>query len=710
MRGDTSNHTRRNGNGADGRHDHPETPVRIRSGHPPGWLLAVAGLCIAVVLSMHALNAWVARTELPSLLPETSVEILDRRGDLLRPYTVDDGIWRLDIELESVSHRYLDLLLAYEDKRFHAHSGVDLLAAGRAFWQVLRYGRMVSGASTITMQTARLLEASGTGSWRGKLRQIRLALALERHVSKEDILGLYVQLAPFGGNLEGVRAASLAYFGKEPTRLDLSEAALLVALPQAPEARRPDRFRDAARAARDRVLDRALERGLAPLDAVQRAKSTPPPDRRRDFPALAAHLSDRIAASAPERRIHRLTLDKRLQSKLQTLAARHVDRSDPQATVAIVVADHQTGEILGHVGNAHAQGDGRPGWIDMTRAVRSPGSTLKPLIYGLAFADGLAHPDTLIDDLPATFSGYRPTNFDGQFRGTVTIRDALSLSLNIPAVRLTGALGPHRLVAALKRSGAAVHLPGQATPGLAVALGGVGVTLEGLVALYAAIGNGGLAVDLSPHPRESDPGRPVLSPEAAWYITDILRNIPPPHGASDLGIAYKTGTSYGYRDAWAVGFDGRHVVGIWTGRADGTPIPAMSGATSAAPLLFEVFARLGARPSAHSAPPDTVLQVSGGRLPKPLRVFGRPLDKVAANAPRVVFPPDRAQFPDLEIGVRVQAGTPPFLWMVNGTPQITRSRRRNDILTLSPGWHRVTVVDSVGKSASVTVSAGRLTQ
>ncbi|MCA3453449.1 MAG: transglycosylase domain-containing protein, partial [Rhodobacter sp.] len=309
------------------------------------WLLALAACLWLAALARDAADRWVAATVLPPLLPETSVEVLDRNGVLLRAFQVEDGRWRLAVDQGSVDPAYLAMLVAYEDRRFHVHSGVDLRALLRAAVQAAWNGRVVSGGSTLTMQVARLLENGGTGQVSGKLRQMRVALALERRLSRQQILGLYLNLAPFGGNLEGVRSATLAYFGKEPRRLTPAEAALLVAIPQSPEGRRPDRHPDRAEAARSRVLHRAVGAGLIDADQAAAARTEAVPDRRRPVPALAPHLADRMRAADPGLRRHHLTLDARLQAKIETLAAEAVAARPEALQVAIVIADHRSGEV-----------------------------------------------------------------------------------------------------------------------------------------------------------------------------------------------------------------------------------------------------------------------------------------------------------------------------------------------------------------------------
>ena len=658
-------------------------------------------------MARDGVDRWIDATVLPPLTPAISQEVLDRNGTLLRAYMVEDGRWRLGVMLDQVDPFFVALLLEYEDKRFYQHGGVDPQALLRALGQAVWNGHVVSGGSTLTMQVARVLEGSGTGRVAGKLRQIRLALALERHLTKDQILQLYLLLAPYGGNVEGIRAASLAYFGKEPRRLTPAEAALLVAIPQSPETRRPDRS-DLAKAARDRVLNRARSDGLIDADQAQAAASEAVTTRRAAFPTLAPHLSDRVLAEEPQAGRHVTTLDKGLQTALENLASLAVQGMGARLQVAIVVADHGTGEVLASVGSAGYQGGDRLGFVDMTTALRSPGSTLKPLIYGLAFDEGLAYPETLIDDRPTDFNGYRPQNFDRQFRGKIRVRDALQLSLNIPVVALTDALGPAKLLQAMDRAQMKSALP-MGQPGLAVALGGIGVTLEDMVQLYAAIARGGVVQPLT-HRLDAPKveGQRVMTPVAAWEVGDILAGLAPPPGAPSNRLAYKTGTSYGHRDAWAMGFDGKHVIGVWMGRADGTPVPGAFGADLAAPVLFEAFARLKPALDPQPAPPPQALMLANAQLPQPLRHFRSRQAAFAADAssPEVAFPPDGAEVELLPEGLMVQVagGTAPFTWLADGAPVITAQTEATAMLpALGRGFITLSVIDAEGRSARTRV-------
>ena len=666
-------------------------------------LLVTAGLRIGA-------DRWIAATDLPVTLAETSTEVRDRNGTLLRAYTVADGIWRLQPRLDQVDPGFVDMLIRYEDKRFYRHAGVDPLAMLRAVGQALWNGRTVSGGSTLTMQVARLLEDGSTGKWSGKLRQMRVALALEQRLSKAQILTLYLTHAPYGGNLEGVRAASLAWFGKEPRRLTPAQSALLVALPQSPETRRPDRHPQAARAARNRVLTRMARQQQLPETEAIAALNGAIPRQQVSFPQLAPHQSDRLVAEDRTLRRHDVTLDAGIQSALETLAAKTVGDAGPRASIAILAADHQTGEILASVGSArYDDGQARQGFVDMTRAIRSPGSTLKPLIYGLAFDQGLAHPETLINDAPVSFGRYSPQNFDGMFRGDIRVRAALQQSLNIPVVKLTQELGPARVMAALERAGIDARLPG-GVPGLAISLGGIGLSLHDLVQLYATLAQGGQGPALRARQLgDTATSERIMSDVAAWQVANILSGLAPPPGARSGVLAYKTGTSYGHRDAWAIGFDGRHVVGVWMGRADGTPVPGAFGGELAAPVLFEAFGRLKPDFEPLPAPPPATLIVSSAELPLPLQRF-RPRNasfEVSPDAPELVFPPDGAHLAaaDTSLTLKLRGGSAPFLVLADGRPVLTGVRQR-EIELPSPGlgYSTLVVVDRDGKSDRVTIS------
>ncbi len=694
------------------------------------WFACGAGVLVASLLAGALGWFWVetriAKTDPAALVGEIDVSkvVLDRHGELLRAFQTPDDRWRLPVRLDEVDRRFIDMLLAFEDQRYFVHDGVDLGALARASVQALTNGRIISGASTLTMQVVRLLREAPTRDLGDKLTQIFGAYALERQLSKDEILNAYLLRAPYGGNLEGVRAASLAWFGKEPARLTPAQAALLVALPQSPEARRPDRFPGRAKIARDRVLDQMARLGVLDKEAAQAAKRDPIPRRRRDVPIVAPHVSLAAVAAAPDQNIVRTTLDRSLQKGLEALAAGHAAAISQQASVAILVVDHRTGEVLARVGSPGLLDEARLGYVDMTRALRSPGSLLKPFIYGLAFEDGIARPESLIDDRRETIEGYSPTNFDQSFQGTVTVREALQLSLNVPAVKVLAAVGAPKLLSRIRAAGARPRFPKGEAPGLAVGLGGLGLTLWDLVRLYASLAEGGMSVDIieSDVAREGegsggdDHRRRVLASVANWYVGDILLGTPAPKNASGEGIAYKTGTSYGYRDAWAIGYDGAHVVGVWVGRANGTPIAGITGHQTAAPILFEAFQQVDVRRTPLWRRPAGALSQTTSELPGPMRRvrLARRLRRSAKdwNAPEIFYPPNDALV-ELEreddatlspLVVKIRRGKPPYSWFVNGAPVVGEARRKSLFWTPNEvGPATIVVVDSSGRTDRIRV-------
>jgi penicillin-binding protein 1C len=679
--------------------------------------MALAFVC---VLSMSAFGAWVwSLGPLPlAQAQQVSTSVVDRNGKLLRAYAMADGRWRLPVDARTgVDPGYLKLLLAYEDRRFRSHAGVDPLALGRAALQLLTRGHIVSGGSTITMQLARLMEPRRARSVYAKLRQMVRAIEIERQFSKDQILDLYLALAPFGGNFEGVRAASLGYFGKEPKRLSLAEQALLVALPQSPEMRRLDRYPETARAARNRVLDRMVEEGVVlPDDAVQ-AKAVAVPRLRKPMPILAPHSADQAVANVKEAPVIALTLDSSLQKVLEALARDRALALGPDISVAVVAVDNESGDVLAHVGSPDYFDERRAGQVDMTRAVRSPGSTLKPFIYGLAFEDGFVHPESLIDDRPVRFGSYAPENFDMSFQGTVPVRKALQLSLNVPAIELLDRVGASRLSSRLKQAGANLVLPKDEVPGLAMGLGGVGVSLLDLVQLYSGIARLGSTKPLREIVWKDDVREPLrlMDQVAAWQVGNVLIGTPPPENAAHNRIAFKTGTSYGYRDAWSVGFDGRITIGVWVGRPDGAQVPGLVGRTAAAPILFDAFARTGKLPAPLPKAPKGTLVASNAKLPLPLRRF-RPTGELVRTggeqALRIQFPLNGSRIDAAStaesrfsaLPVKVAGGVLPMTMLVNGVSVGEIDGRRQRLIDPpGAGFVRLTVQDATGAADTVVV-------
>jgi len=695
---------------------------RVNPGHEggagrPRAIVILAGAIIAVI---GAFALWIISLgPLPlEQARQVSTTVVDRNGKLLRAFAMADGRWRLPVDAKTaVDPGYLKLLLAYEDRRFYTHAGIDPLALGRAAFQLITRGHIVSGGSTITMQLARLMEPRRERSVYAKVRQMVRAIELERQLSKDEILDLYLALAPFGGNLEGVRAASIAYFGKEPKRLSLAEAALLVALPQSPETRRLDRYPEAARAARDRVLDRMVEDGNVSREDAGLAKAVTVPKLRKPMPILAPHSSDSAIAIVKDAPVIQLTLDSSLQKVLEALARDRALALGPKISVALIAVDNESGDVLARVGSPDYFDERRAGQVDMTRAVRSPGSTLKPFIYGLAFEDGFVHPESLIDDRPIRFGNYAPENFDMTFTSTVPVSKALQLSLNVPAIALLDRVGASRLSSRLKQAGTNLILPKDEAPGLAMGLGGVGVSLQDLAQLYAGLARLGSTKPLREIVNAKDDRDPMrlMDQAAAWQVGNVLIGTPPPENGAHNRIAFKTGTSYGYRDAWSIGFDGKMTIGVWVGRPDGAPVPGLVGRTAAAPILFDAFARTGKLPAALPRPPRGALVASNAKLPLPLRRF-RPIGELVRTdsdrAPRIQFPLNGSRIDVDRTGggqfsampVKVAGGILPMTVLVNGASAgEIDSRRQRLVDPPGPGFARVTVIDAAGAADTVVV-------
>ncbi|WP_051957855.1 penicillin-binding protein 1C [Desulfobacter vibrioformis] len=544
--------------------------------------------------------------------------IVDRHQVPLRAFADKTGVWRYPARPGQVSLLYLQALLAYEDRWFYYHPGINPLAVCRAFFQNLAHGRIVSGGSTLTMQTARLLDLGEQGhspSCSGffprmgvKLRQMFRALQLEYHFTKDEILGLYLTHAPFGANIQGIRAACYTWLGKDANEMTRAEAALMAVLPQAPSRYRPDRHPDRAAQARDKVLDRMARFGIWTPDQIRAAKQEPVIAFRFPTSMTAPLAARRLKAIYPDAEVIATFIDENLQMHVADLLRAYMDRLPPKQSGAVLVVNHKTLEIEAYAGSADFFNSSRRGHVDMIQALRSPGSTLKPFIYGLSMDQGLIHSHSMLLDVPRYKKNYDPGNFTRGFSGPVTVTRALQDSLNLPAVQVLEAFGPGRFHDRLRNAGAWFQFEGK--PNLSMALGGVGTSLESLVTLYTAIGRGGIAGKPRLCPMEPVQERYLMSPGAAFIIRDILsRPFPGRQGvgrlSGALSMAWKTGTSYGFRDAWAMGLKGDYTVGVWIGRPDGSPSPGQYGAITALPLLGQVMESFAAG-TGTLKPPESV--------------------------------------------------------------------------------------------------------
>lgn len=678
---------------------------------------------VAIVLAARiTLEAILFVCPLPDMsrIKDLSPVVLADDGSILKAYLTNDGKWRMRTRVSDVSPLYLAMLLSYEDHRFYSHDGIDFAAVLRAVWSLVRTGHVVSGASTLTMQAVRLLDGQQPGLI-GKLRQALLALKLEHSFDKNTILSFYLTLAPFGGNIEGVRAASWRYFGKPPARLSVAQAALLVALPQSPEQRRPDRNRRNSRIARNHVLERALRRGVLTRNAALAAMQQPVVDGRDRFSFIAQHLSDRLHLAHPHQVVIRTLIDYSLQRQLGEIAADFVHAQPDPANIAILVIRKADCAVRAYIGGGDYFDRTRAGMLDLVRAIRSPGSALKPLIYAMAFEDRIVHPATIITDHVVDYNGYRPENFDRSFGGEMTVHDALVRSVNTTAIQLLDKVGPQRFIRRLTAAGIKIKLPhGDAPVGLAVGLGGLGINLENLATLYLGLARGGLVRPLR-YLKTSPPGHDLrlTAPDAAWAVINILADSPPTPGRAKLRardghrrIAYKTGTSYSYKDAWAVGLDDDDIVAVWVGRPDGVGRLGQTGSSVAVPIMYRVFDKLPVPEHGVAAarPRDSILSRSTN-LPPRLRRF--PSHVLESNRAHVT--PLQIQFPldgstirlNSADGVRdclsfwASGGRPPLHWYVDGHPVPWQPDPAHVLWApQGRGELQVTVIDADGFKAS----------
>ena len=669
------------------------------------FLYWISGLLLTILLLITTLFI-LDRCCPPVLEPlqNTSRVVTDRNGQWLSAFPNSDGRWRFTARIEDVDQEFIDTLVFFEDQRFYSHHGVDLLAMLRAAYQWLANRRIISGASTITMQLARLLEPHPR-TLASKLIESLRALQLEYHFTKTEILQMYLTMAPYGGNLEGIEAASLAWFNKHPRTLSNAEAALLAVLPQQPSRLRPDRHPQSAREARTKVLKRLQLHGHLDQPQVEEALREPVPARRYSFPSHAIHLSRHAVASDKAEQVE-TTLDAAIQQRIERLATRSAGSWEAGVTMAALVVENSNGEIIAYVGS-HDQFDTQAsGYIDMVQAVRSPGSTLKPLIYGLGFELHLIHPRTLINDIPHLFGDYAPVNFDGRYTGNVTVVKALQHSLNLPAVAVLERVTPALAADRISRAAGALKWKGGGKAGLPLALGGVGATLQQLVTLYSAFPRGGKAI--MPMWRQADLSKqrqtPLLSAKAAGWINRILIDIPPPleHEASRSSIAYKTGTSYGYRDAWAIGYNAKYTVGVWVGRPDGKPRPGNAGRDVAAPLLFDIIEFLPAGRERLPAP-------WYGAAPPALRHFEAEVEHQSLVPLQIRVPGGGGRIRPVggcfsaALQFSVSPGDPPYYWFINGEPMQQTQQPGFEWVPDSAGQVDVRVMDANAREGGAAV-------
>lgn len=561
------------------------------------WLVATGLALVATAAILDHLFPFPEH----KLTPPSSTRVLDRHGQPLRYFLASDDMWRFPVTLDQVAPDFITALIASEDRHFYHHPGVNPFSALRSLWLNIRYHRTISGASTIPMQLARLADPKSR-TWKAKIIESFRAIQLCFHYSKEQILTWYINLTPYGANVVGVGAAAWYYFDKTPQGLSLGEIALLTVLPRAPNRYNPIKHPEKAKEVRNRVLRHFGEQNIFESWRIAQSLERPLLAKRAQIPRQAPHFSYWLYANSPAKAVISSTLDSSMQSIAEKQVQNRIDslRREAIGNVAVVVLDTRTREVLAHVGSANFWDNSHQGQVDNCLSKRSPGSTLKPFLYALAFDQGHLIPDSVLLDVPTDFAGYTPENYGRSYLGLVTARDALSLSLNVPAARLLSQCGLHAFYNLLGHAGLSTIDKPPAHYGLSLALGGCEVRLIDLVTAYTALVQGG---SFQPFVLELDgknlSGQSLFSPEASRLTLDILSTVTRPTQAQaweftrDMpAVAWKTGTSFGHRDAWAIGLSQDLAIGVWVGNPDGSQCQNISGVRHAGPLLFDLFRTL----------------------------------------------------------------------------------------------------------------------
>ncbi|WP_284388138.1 penicillin-binding protein 1C [Algimonas ampicilliniresistens] len=640
-----------------------------------------------IMVAVVALTlGWLCVPVLPSDADTVSSVLRDRDGEVMHIASVEDGRIRLPANLDRIDPAFIEALVAMEDKRFYSHVGFDPMAIGRAIKSNLSAGEVVSGASTITQQLGRQYRPRPR-TMPTKIVEALEAVRLDLRMSKTEQLERYLTRISYGSNIEGIEAASRLWLGKSPRYLTTDEIALLLALPQSPEARRPDRNPIAAKAGRDRILDRMAQEGLIDPQVAEASKTQPVPTRRESLPNrdLLAYQTFGDGIS---------TLDAAEQARVARVLSDWTRKRPVPVNAAAMIVHLPTREVRTLVGTGARDHAG--GWIDMTDRVRSPGSTLKPFIYAMAQDDGALDLESAVRDAPTRFGAYRPENFTRRYHGTVTVREALQHSLNVPAVTALHAVGADRFRAALAAAGpqARGRIGDTKGEGLALALGGTGLSARDLALLYTALGNGGEAGPLRFKPDAPDDGSyQLVSRETADAVVDALRGAPVPKGFANMSgvgrIAYKTGTSYGFRDSWAAGLAGEYAIIVWTGRPDGAPRPGSTGRGSAAPLLFDIAAPL--------IMPERDHRLS--EAPTALKTVAAQTDR----GPVILFPADGTDVLESDRGLSISVDSDEAVQLfVSGEP-VRREAGLAVWKPKSPGFYQVSAVDALGRSTNANI-------
>lgn len=627
------------------------------------------------------------------LYTKTSHVLYAKDGQILS-YTLsyDDKI-RFKTTVDDVDPIYLNMLLASEDERFYSHLGVDPIAIVRSLFTNLRQGEVVTGASTIAMQVCRLLEPKPR-TWWSKIKEGFGAIYLTLAYGRETLLNIYLTKAPFGANIEGVKAASLTYFKHLPKRLSPAEASFLVALPRSPEIMRIDREVNLKRAInyRNLVLDEALKSNILSKDLVTLAKKAPLPTRMHKIKQQAFHFLQRAIAKEPYTFEHYSNLESKVQSTLNVIAKDFKQSSNPKEELAVVVIDNDSHQLVGYLGSK----DYIDTQYDLTQAIRSPGSALKPFAYTLAFEKQILHPKTIINDVKQNFFHYAPQNFYKTFKGQIEAQQALVLSLNIPAVMIMQRLGPQFFVDRLNSVKYQLVL-NDIKANLPVILGGVGINLFNLTNLYAALANDGEYYTVKELKGESCVKYKLFDSNSARATYDILQN----HQRNQVlthKVSYKTGTSYGYRDALSIGSLGHLTVGVWVGKLDNSPNLFATGETKATPILFKLFSALEVKVKEKSCLP--AIGALSSMAPMSLKYFnhfenyGLKTDELTISYPHNGDRIKKGFAPF--VFVQIIGGVPPYELYLDGVKQ-----EYLDKLDINErGFYDLMVLDSSGSIAS----------
>ncbi|WP_415714253.1 penicillin-binding protein 1C [Maridesulfovibrio sp.] len=593
------------------------------------YLFIFAGVLFFLIASFFALDFLFPFPE-HKLHPPVASVIRDHEGKVLRIFLPTDGARRMHADFDKISPVLKKTLIASEDQWFESHPGINPVSIIRAAIMNIAAGRVVSGASTIPMQIARMAEPKNRTLW-SKIIEAFRALQLKRHHSNDELLEFYLNMLPYGGNIVGVGAACHFYFGHGPETLSLCEAALLTTIPRGPVFYDPLRNPEQAREGRNRVMRQLAEKGVFPVKEIERNMKLPLPDSILPVPLKAPHFCRMVLERNGRIPDTATTLDSNLQQTAQEVLKTHVARlrGDDIDNAACVIIHIPSREIRALVGSADFFEKGFGGAINLTNTKRSPGSTLKPFIYGLAFDQGKLVPDSFVYDIPVDYAGYSPENYDRIYHGQVTVRQALAKSLNIPAVNTLAKTGIVEFIDLLKKGGISTLDKKPMQYGLPIALGGCEIKLTELTNLYASLADGGKFKPYTVTPEENNISAQILSPQTAWLVLEMLSSVTRPEMNETWMLtrdmpetAWKTGTSFGHRDAWAVGISGDYAIGVWVGNPDGRPRKGISGAVHAGPLLFDLL-RMAA---------------PGGKLPPPPEGYGISEVEVCAHSRQLPGP------------------------------------------------------------------------